>query len=674
MSPKQRFYLKFDITMAPGDFLVTTAWLRDFKQTYGDQYEVFIDSKFQAIWRNNPYITPMDPKDPTVTRLKINYLEQLKAAQMGQRRHYLTAMYAVFEKATGLRTECRIPRPDLHLSEQEKSEPLISGRYWIIIPGGKKDTTNKYWHTHRYQEAVDLLHPWGVRFVEEGGVKALQEHPPLNNVLNVVGLTGQRDLMVNIYHAEGVLCGVSFPMHIAAAFDKPCVVVAGGREEPWWEAYTNAFKAFGPSAAPVVVSHQYLHTLGMLPCCERKGCWTRRVVPLKDRMVDYDKSLCYHPKHTPNLPPVPTCMDMIQTSHVTEAVMSYYEQAILPPLRSTVMQPIGSTKGTYEQPPAGRPELCPSCGASLQHFQPGNVDEPRLIRPTELQQAGEAHPTAVSPEICKPVCPSCKPSPVASPPKLNASWEQTFADPRIGGKITIFTLLYGPDIHFHRRCLSSILNTVPAEYLDLRVATNQVGADTNDFLATLPITKIYPDTGDRRKYPAMRSMFWDPDHPITTPWFCWFDDDTWVTAEGHNWLLYLCNTIIEKDDPTLGALGSPLYHPLQIRTNHDPRKWFLAAPWHRGRLFRTQQGGGAPNGTCIHFPVGWFWAMKTQAMRDCDIPDRRLNHNGGDATIGEQLYQGGYKICPFNLKKSLIACPDKPHGRRGFSERFPWYV
>jgi hypothetical protein len=60
-------------------------------------------------------------------------------------------------------------------------------------------------------------------------------------------------------------------------------------------------------------------------------------------------------------------------------------------------------------------------------------------------------------------------------------------------------------------------------------------------------------------------------------------------------------------------------------------------------------------------------------MREADIPDRRLMHNGGDITIGEQIHQAGYGIKQWNKNKSLIACPSREQGgRRGVSQRFPW--
>ena len=52
-----------------------------------------------------------------------------------------------------------------------------------------------------------------------------------------------------------MLSPVSLPVHVAAAFDKPAVVIAGANEPPYWAAYRK---------------HQTLHTDGVYPC----ECWS----------------------------------------------------------------------------------------------------------------------------------------------------------------------------------------------------------------------------------------------------------------------------------------------------------------------------------------------------------------------------------------------------------------
>jgi hypothetical protein len=107
---------------------------------------------------------------------------------------------------------------------------------------------------------------------------------------------------------------------------------------------------------------------------------------------------------------------------------------------------------------------------------------------------------------------------------------------------------------------------------------------------------------------------------------------------------------------------------------HRPDRWFKDATWYQGVQFRLPQTETpAPNGSCIDFVVGWFWAAAVETLHAADIPDTRLNHNGGDITIGAQLAQTGFKIRQFNRNKCYVACPSREGGgRRGYSEAFPW--
>jgi hypothetical protein len=83
------------------------------------------------------------------------------------------------------------------------------------------------------------------------------------------------------------------------------VVIAGGREPPHWEAYPG---------------HQFLHTIGALPCCATGGCWRSRCHTVADGDLKDRESLCERPVQVePNLR-VPQCMAMIQPQDVIRAV------------------------------------------------------------------------------------------------------------------------------------------------------------------------------------------------------------------------------------------------------------------------------------------------------------------------------------------------------------------
>ncbi len=251
---------------------------------------------------------------------------------------------------------------------------------------------------------------------------------------------------------------------------------------------------------------------------------------------------------------------------------------------------------------------------------------------------------------------------------------QVLDNPILQGKVTICVLGYGNYHQLIERCLTSIIDSVPPHRYDLRVALNQPCDASLKFVKEVAPTAIYRDHGQRRKYNAMAAMFHDPAHPITTPYTIWFDDDTAVVQR--NWLPVLAETIIANHPHGVRLFGKKMYHDLKMyhKNGHNPKTWFEQATWWKGaqlRLKGKEQYG--PNGSCIDFVAGWFWAIETAAIYACQIPDVRLEHNGGDCCIGAQIHQGGYRIKDFNADKKFIWTPTKEAGgRRGHSQAFRW--
>ena len=186
---------------------------------------------------------------------------------------------------------------------------------WIIVSGGKFDYTCKWWDPRRWQEVVDHFRG-RILFVQVG--EAGHAHPPLDGVIDLRGKTDLRRLVRLMYHAQGVATGVNALMHLAAAVEvregmprnRPCVVVAGGREPSQWEAYPH---------------HQFIHTNGALPCCDQGGCWKARVKPLGDG-EDHDR-----PEHlcVDVVGKLPRCMDLITADTVIRRISLYFDGGAL---------------------------------------------------------------------------------------------------------------------------------------------------------------------------------------------------------------------------------------------------------------------------------------------------------------------------------------------------------
>jgi FkbM family methyltransferase len=179
-----------------------------------------------------------------------------------------------------------------------------------VAAGGKYDFTNKWWDPKRYQQVIDYFRK-KILFVQVGS--ADHHHPPLEGVIDLRGRTDLRQLVRLVLHSQGVLCPVTLFMHLAAAvpakagspITRPCVVVAGGREPSHWEAYPH---------------HQFIHTIGALPCCETGGCWKSRVVALGDGdEKDRPQNLCVNVVGN-----LPKCMDMITADEVIRRIGLYF--------------------------------------------------------------------------------------------------------------------------------------------------------------------------------------------------------------------------------------------------------------------------------------------------------------------------------------------------------------
>ena len=156
----------------------------------------------------------------------------------------------------------------------------------------------------------------------------------LEGVIDLRGKTSVRQLVRLVHHAQGVLCPVTGLMHLAAAVptrgdrppNRPCVVIAGGREPVHWEAYriSSSFIPLAPSLA----------------------AWMAAVV--KDRtfrLRDGDKR-----DNQPNLcvevaKDLPRCMDMISAGEVIRRIELYFQGGGIRYLRAASRRAPGAASG-----------------------------------------------------------------------------------------------------------------------------------------------------------------------------------------------------------------------------------------------------------------------------------------------------------------------------------------
>lgn len=642
---------------APGDITVMTAAVRDLHLTYPGRFLTDIDTTCKDIWKNNPYVVRLTDRT-LARRIKLNYGAYMyRSSTPNMKMHFLEAFHKDLGAKLSLEIPLHLPKPDLYLSEKEANEPHVAKPYWVIMSGGKSDVTIKHWIYRRHQEVVDILGGFGLKFVQLGD-KLLRSgkkdgHPPLDNVLNLIGKTNLREMISIIAHSEGVICTITSAMHMAAAFDKPCVVTAGGREEWWWEGYHKNNVHLGKCRHSVKVSHRYLHTIGKLDCCLQKGCWKNKVTRDEE---DKHKLYCKLPVvDAASKQQIPKCMEMVTSEDVVKAVLSYYldgtltvkEGMVIPDLESS-----GHVKTLDGRLAKINLELLPDDATSL-HYD-DTADAPACSPPTlSVPTTGGG---IVLPKAADYV-----------PPKPVIFKDYSIMDnPAVGGKMTMFVLLYGNYPEMHRKCLNSILATTPPEKVELRVGSNELCQATLDLVEKISssgrIVKHYRHVDNRKKYPVQREMWYDETCPVSTKWLIWFDDDT-ICDRRQDWLLDLCNMIVKY--PEAAMIGPHQY----VSLSPGQIQWVKSADWYRGRPLQDKTGKESPNGNKAWFCTGSCFAVKTDAVKKSNIPDIRLGHNGGDWANGAALWQNGFECKDWTSKKQVVNWSATP--RRGLSEKHP---
>jgi len=317
---------------SPGDLVMLTAAVRDLHKNHPGKFITDVDTSCGQLWENNPFITPLDKKDPEVEVIECEYplIHQSNTAPY----HFIHGFTQHLEDKLDVRIRMTEFKGDIHISDDEKSwmgqvEEMtgIKDDYWIISATSKYDFTAKFVNPDYYQEVVDYF-KGKLTFVQIG----CSDHwtPKLRGVINFVDQTDLRQLIRLVYHSVGVLSGVSLGMHLAAAVpvregrpkNRACTVVAGSREPPLWENYPH---------------HRFLSNNLTLSCSDQNGCWLSRCTKIKDDDdKNKDENLCIYPvtvfpkaeypedKIDGDLK-IAKCLMLVTPDKIIKAIESYYE-------------------------------------------------------------------------------------------------------------------------------------------------------------------------------------------------------------------------------------------------------------------------------------------------------------------------------------------------------------
>src|SRR5262245_13545466 len=199
-----------------------TAAVRDLHLAHPNKFVTDVRTSAGQLWENNPYLTPLSEDEPGVEIVPMRY-DLIHESNEGAH-HFIHGYVRHLEEVLGLRIPVSKFRGDVHLSALEKSwmsqveEEPIGWRqdFWIIIAGGKYDYTDKWWDPALDHRAVDHF---AGRIQSWHCCEAAHFHPRLRGVIDLVGKTDVRQLQRLTYHASGVICPVTFAMHLAAAVE-----------------------------------------------------------------------------------------------------------------------------------------------------------------------------------------------------------------------------------------------------------------------------------------------------------------------------------------------------------------------------------------------------------------------------------------------------------------------
>ena len=305
---------------ALGDVVLMTAAVRDLHLCYPGQFQTDVRTHFPDVWEFNPHLTHLEERDPDVQVIQCQY--PLIDFSNSRPYHVIHGYIDFLNRILGLDIKPTAFHGDIHLSGDERNWASqvheLTGSpipFWIVSAGGKYDITIKWWSTDYFQSVVDHFKNQ-IAFVQIGEFG--HHHPKLRGAIDLRGQTSVRELIRLVHHAQGVLSPVTALMHLAAAVEtksgfpknRPCVVVAGGREPPHWESYPH---------------HQFIHLVGALPCCAEGGCWKSRTYPLLDGdRRDTKANLCVDVVES-----LPRCMMMITPKEVIRRITMYYSGGML---------------------------------------------------------------------------------------------------------------------------------------------------------------------------------------------------------------------------------------------------------------------------------------------------------------------------------------------------------
>src|SRR6185436_11939968 len=140
--------------------IMMTAAVRDLHRCYPKKFLTDVRTHYPEVWENNPHITYLEERDPTVETIDCRY--PLIDYANSRPYHCLHGYLSFLNSQLGLQIYPTEFKGDIHFTSEEREWASqvheltrLDCPFWILSAGGKYDITIKWWSTARYQQVID---------------------------------------------------------------------------------------------------------------------------------------------------------------------------------------------------------------------------------------------------------------------------------------------------------------------------------------------------------------------------------------------------------------------------------------------------------------------------------------------------------------------------------------